>query len=246
MTTDLFDDAGETPQDDSTDSGSPADLLGTLVGEGKPFKTPSDLAKGKLEADKFIEQLKKENAEMREALKGAERNRGAEDLVETLMARIKEASGSEDGNQPGIRPEDISKLVQSELEKVETTRERKANRMRANSVILKHVGGDEAKAKALIATKAREFGLSNERLRDMAESAPLAFASLMGVQERGSTQSPSPGSFSSRNTEADPPSETRNWAFYQKLRKELGSRYYEPHIQQQLFKDRERLGEKFY
>ena len=37
-------------------------VLGDLVGDGRKFNDVEALAKGKLEADKFIEQMKQENA----------------------------------------------------------------------------------------------------------------------------------------------------------------------------------------
>lgn len=49
---------------------SPLDLL---VGEGKKFRTIEDLAKGKLEADRFIEQLKSELDELRKKSEEAEK-----------------------------------------------------------------------------------------------------------------------------------------------------------------------------
>mgnify|MGYP000205087855 CR=1 FL=1 len=43
-----------------------SDIVSALVGEGKKYKTLDDLAKGYINADGFIEQLKAENRELKE------------------------------------------------------------------------------------------------------------------------------------------------------------------------------------
>ena len=47
------------------------DYFEELVGDDKPFKSPKDLARAKLESDKFIEQLKQENREWEKKAKEA-------------------------------------------------------------------------------------------------------------------------------------------------------------------------------
>ena len=53
----------------NVDNGAPtppvADPLQELVGEGKKFKSIEDLAKSKVEADRFIDKLKSENDALR-------------------------------------------------------------------------------------------------------------------------------------------------------------------------------------
>lgn len=250
MTQDIL--SGGEPQDSASNVVG-GDILTTLVGEDKPFKTVEDLAKGKAEADRFIATLKAENADMRKVLEGAETTTKTNELLQNLMARLEQAPQGGTGNQSQtpLTREDIVKIVQGQVTEETRAQARTSNRMRVNAEVLRSQGGDEAKARAFVTAKSQELGIDRQQLTRMAEETPLAFLAVMGLGQAPKGQggsSPLAGLKGSNPPVGADGSDgvTRNYAFYKKLRKELGSKYYEPHIQQQLIKDRKALGENFF
>lgn len=253
--TDLFSGDNQTPKDTSSSTADGAEILKALVGDDKPFKTVEDLAKSKREADTFIETLKRENKEMRDSLGKAATSDETNKLLKDIMAKLVPASDvdSDEGNQPpgkSLTQEDIVNMVQGTIKQNEDARTKVSNRTQANFAVLQHFGGDEGKAKAAIANKAGELGLSREQLAAMAETTPQVFLTVMGVSPR--TAPATRGGLpldKSRNPEAPlgPDGVVRNFNYYKKLRKDVGdSKFYQPRIQQQMIKDRKTMGEEFF
>ena len=91
------------------------DLLASLVGEGRKFKTPGDLARGKIEADNFIEKLKEENTALRALIRNSDETKRGTEVMEELLARVSKGTlvdmkppegtkpnGQEQGTQPQV------------------------------------------------------------------------------------------------------------------------------------------------
>jgi hypothetical protein len=82
-----------------------------------------------------------------------------------------------------------------------------------------------------------------DRLRDIAAESPSAFFTLIGQPQK--TFSPMvQGSVRTEGVNMQASAE-RDWSYYQKLRRENRNLYYSPKVQQQMFQDKARLGEKF-
>src|SRR4029450_8159059 len=90
--TDLFSDESDINVDPNKN------YLEELVGEGKKFKTPEDLARGKAESDSFIERLQKELHGLRNELKSRLQ-------LEEVVDRISSASKSPISEQPPREPD---------------------------------------------------------------------------------------------------------------------------------------------
>ena len=208
------------------DQGTNADeLLAQLVGEGKKFKTVADLAKGKIESDQFIEQVKGENASLRNELSARD------ELIATLQKNA----------QPGnADPSKIAELVNQVLDTRTEAQKRRDNLDKSVATLEAELGTKEA-VKQAIATKAAELGLSPEQLRVQAEASPVAFLTLMGVKAPANAPAVSKG-----GTVAPSAQPVRNAAYYSELRKTLGRKYYEPAIQNEIFEARKKLGPDFY
>ena len=224
-------------------------IVAELVGEGKKFKTVDDLAKGKLEADKFIEKLTVENKALREAL-------DSEGSPDEVLRRINEllqskATGSGNAasttsNQPTSAPLSEEKVL--ELLSRERQQEKlKENVNRFNSTVNKAFG---EKTGEVIAARLDELGMEQDIFRDLAARNPSAALRILGVKDSGVPGSSSMDS--SVNTEAffgeagKGNGEVQNFAYFQKLRRELGLAYYEPHIQTKVFEQRKKLGDAFW
>lgn len=244
--TDVFESSEPTSEE------KPAGVFDQLVGEGKKYKTAEDLAKSRLEADNFIEQLKAEKNGVLEDLqkyeKTAQDSKTLEDLIEVVKSA---ASSTKDGNQPEFSQEELVKLIDSTLtnrEKAQTTGQ---NRKASNEALLNNFKGDAEEAKRFLSEKARDLNMDLDAIKEIAEQSPRAFKQLLGISDTQKTPEAgassihayknvnSEGKFSSGSSE-------RNFAYYENMRKEMGSKYWSPKVQQELMKDAERLGAKFY
>lgn len=227
--------------DNALNNGQQSDPLSELVGEGKKFKTVEDLAKGKTEADAYIEQLKQELAEMREDLN---KRAGLEDVLDSVKAA--QSTSQEPTKTPEIDESMLDKLVEQKITAIESQRTAQENEAAANAKMVEHYG-DVEKAKAAFTAKAAELNMDPASLRSMAQQSPKAFMTLMGVSAKEHTPAKTQGTVRTDalpNVSGGPREGTFAW--YQQLRRENPRKYYQPAIQNRMFEDRKRLGEDFY
>lgn len=151
-----------------------------LVGEGKKYKTPEQLAKGKLYSDLFIDkqkvvideqasklaQLEAELAQMRETSKKTVEEINREGITNNL---------AEGKTAQMFTLEDVKKIVGETLSssKDAETRQRNVEMVRET---LQKTWGDKYQAK--LEEAAKEFG-GKEELARMAETNPRAFLKLV-------------------------------------------------------------------
>lgn len=213
-----------------------ADLIGTLVGEGKTYKTVEDLAKGKLNADVHIQKIELENKEMREKLAAA---KTVDDLLEKINANTSsnvnnDGTNSQDTSK-GLDAESIKKLVEDQIQGREVATTRARNRAAAEAK-LKEIYGD--KAKEVFEAQASSPEL-REALLKIAEVDPAKF---VGIFQKETVKDPAldTGDSSknlnlnlSNNTVVEPGTEL----FYRKLRKENPKAFYSNAVQLQMHKD---------
>lgn len=221
-------------------------IAGELVGEGKKFKTVDDLARGKLEADTFIDKLKTENAALREALDSD----GSPDEVLKRINDLLQSKGSENATATKSNQSPSESLTEEKVLELLSKREReekvKSNINLFNANVNKAFGD---KTGEVVATRLGALGMEREVFNDLAARNPNAALRILGIKEDG-LASGSVGS--SVNTEAyfgdagKGNDGTQNFAYFQKMRREMGSAYYEPEIQKKVFEARKRLGDAFW
>jgi hypothetical protein len=227
--------------------------LAELLGEDKKFKTIDDLAKGKLEADKFIEQLQGELKATREQMAELEDATSKSATVTDLVAAVKNANKQVDaeGNQP-ISEEQLQGMVESIMEGRHEKQTRLANFQQANQAVLDKFNGDVEAARAYTAERARQLGLPVDKLRSLGEESPSAFRQLM--ETKPSTGSQSVAALPEVNVDrgsnpnrAEVIDGHHTKAYYDKLKKDLGPAKYwnDTKIQGQYFKDAEALRDRF-
>lgn len=237
-----------TPAGTTTEQ-TEAKYVEQLVGEGKKFKDLESLAKGKLEADRHIEEITKTLNELREEV-------SKQDYAKELLTKLQDkgadagtansamgtdTSNSANGNTTQNASE-IEALVEQLITKKEKTRTLEQNIAVANNAVVSQYG---EKAAEVVKLKASELGMSVDRLKEIAAESPTAFLQLIGAKTQVKTDSvTNPSSIRSEtfsNTNSD-----RTFDYYQKMRKENKSLYYSPKVQRMLMDDRLRLGDKFY
>ena len=242
------------PAQDQAASGQSA--LKDLVGEGKKFKTEEDLARGKIESDRFVEKLQNELREMREEL-----NKRL--TTEEALKRAKETGVVEKQDNPPAQSPTPQRQEQattpdigSEVEKVLARRERE-KAVKSNIDIVTSLMTDlyetVEKAASVIQTKANELGMSVGQLQTLAADNPKAFFRLIGVEE---TKAPAESGATSwsrqKNTSAlKEVAKTSTvtpgtYKWYTELRKNDPAAYFSTRVQLQMDKDAREKGEAFY
>ncbi|KKL96674.1 hypothetical protein LCGC14_1842120 [marine sediment metagenome] len=246
---DLFEPADKTANPPSDPVNKADDNLLALVGDGKQYKTTEDLAYAHGKANKFIEQLEDENRGIRQELEVINQRAQEQTTMQELIARMEEATGDRgEANATPLSSDDIVKLVTSHVDNLNESSHRKANRTASNTLLLQHYGDNADKARAHLEQKASELHVSMDTIARLSEQSPRAFAELMGVTKKDQPESTAnlPATERLPESTTDTGTPVRNKAYYTALRKELGIRYWDTKIQQQLMKDAMRLGEDFY
>ncbi len=241
MADDVFDGPTEPVVDDSKD------YLTELVGEGKKYATQQDLAKAAVHKDQFIEQIKRENAEMREALlkrtNEEEFLSKLEKLAQPKSPEPQDTPVRRDDVKPAITPDDVERII----EQREAKRKRDEN-LSAVMSRLQDVYGDQYRSR--VQSQAQQLGVGTDFLTDVASKNPQAFYKLLGLdQQRKQDDVFSPPPRSQVNTGTSPPSNRKDYQYFQNLRREKGDGwYFSQATQQEIWraaKDAEKRGEQF-
>ena len=220
--------------------------------KGENWSNPEVLAKGKLEADTYIQQLETQLTQMREDL-------GKQDYAAKLLDQLQnkaadpttakpvmpnnnnDIGGTSEGNtNPSLSEEDLKSLVEQTLTAREKDSVVKQNLSFVDAELEKSFGTN---AKATVQNKAKELGISIERMQEIAAESPNAFFSLIGEPKK-SFNPMVQGSVRTEGVNMQTSAE-RNWSYYQNLRKSDRHTYYSPKVQQQLMEDKMRMGDKF-
>jgi len=242
----------QSASDQNANGASP---IQDLVGEGKKFKTVDDLAKGKVEADAFIEKLQREQKELREEL---ERRLSVEDALK----KAQEAGVRVDPPKPAVsdppqqaKPQgdaDIDSRITKALEARDRTKVVEDN-LQAVTKRLVDTYGTTDKAAEIVKARSEELGMTVEQLGRMAADNPKAFFRLVGVDDKAGNEAPKTSSWNNvKNTNAMKTASGNSvvqpgtYKWYNELRRENPAQYFSPRIQLQMDKDAREKGEAFY
>ena len=214
--------------------------------KGEAFKDPQVLAKSKLESDNYIKQLESQLTDLRTELSKEE---AAKKLLAELQSRRqdpnansvpKQGETNPSDTKPVLSEDEIQRLVEEALSKRETTQTAQQNAKMVQDQLTQKYGTE---AKAHVENKARELGMSFERLSNLAAESPTAFMSLIG-EPKSEYKPPVSGTINTAAGNFNNPAE-KNWAYYQNLRKTNKQLYFDPKTQQQMMQDKMRLGDRF-
>lgn len=233
MSENIFDVVNEETNVTIDDS---VDYYDTLVGEGKKFRDERALARGKAEADRFIETLKAELANTKKEL-------NTRASFESILDQIK---GSKETNVEPVQPatpggQNQVQLDDSTLEaklaeilsKREAQKSQESNLAKAVRVV-KDQYGDQAQV--VINHKASELGMTPAALQDIATKSPSAFFRLIGVSEN-----PAPGLApavprNGLNTVSQLNTGFKNKAYYDRMKVTDPKRYNDPKTTSEMMK----------
>ena len=238
--------------------------LEELVGEGKKFSSAEELAKGKAQSDAFIEQLKREQSELREALaesKSIEEH--LNDLRTAVVTHNKKEENisamtvdpnaaapvvAETTAQATPSPDDIRSMVEQEVSRRTSQAQVEQN---LDSVIseAKRVHGDNYKQE--LSQKAMELGSTPDEMFEIAQKNPALFKSVMGLtgDKAPATQNAPNRVFESVNTDAlrsqNQNTGKKGYSDFQDLRKTDPQKYFSPEVQNEMFRLAQEIGPEF-
>ena len=164
----------------ATPSGDLMSALQELVGKGKKFENEEALAKGKVEADQFIDHLKDENKGLRDTITELQ-DKLAKQEVDSLRSQLsKSAEGTktEEATPSQLSTEDLERLVEEGITKRETQRTAKENLDKTNRDLIAHFG-DPEKASEAVRVRAEALGISTQEISKMAAKSPALVMELI-------------------------------------------------------------------
>lgn len=223
-------------------TGDAGELLNTLVGEGKKFKTTEDLARGKREADLFIEQMKNENAALRKEL---EERTTLEQSIEEIKRTRGQPAGKEVEPSASVAVDEnkIKDLVKQTIDATAKSKEVETNILASDRAVVQHLGGDRAKAESFLHAKAKDLNVGIDFLMSMAGRSPKAFLNLLGIEVESKAPQTSVTQRSSVNTDANdfvPTGGIKQGSkeYFDEIRRTNKNLYWSPKIQNEIFQAR--------
>jgi hypothetical protein len=220
--------------------------LEVLVGDGKKFKTPEDLARGKAEADAMIARLIAEKRELEAEVNSRKR---VEELVDQLGSRLTPPSPTSVDTSPrepdaDKQPVDVKKLLDEALTEREKEQRRAQNTDFVKRELTEKLGPGYA---SIVKQQADSLGVGTEFLSNLAAEQPKAFLKLLGLD--GAPRAPDAPFTpppSQVQTGFKPTGDQKTFSHYEKLRKENPRDYWSAKTQSQMHQDAMRLGADFY
>lgn len=166
-------------------SDQPENYLNQMVGDGKKYSSEEELAKGNYHAQKHIESLETQMAEMKEDLL---KRKSLEDLSEQILnARQPEPNVTETPSAkttPDVDEASIKQLVaqaaQEQFQTMEAQRSADVNQRDLAADMVKAYGGKEQAEQHYINT-ANELGMSLEEMNTVVGANPEAARRLLGM-----------------------------------------------------------------
>lgn len=210
------------------------------------------LLQGRIEADRFIDQLKEEN-------KGLRNDLTSRVTIEDSLSKLLERSTSNNNEQrvverlpnpneapippvpsQGVSKEEMLKMVREALETESSKAKKQSNLQTAVTELEKTFGPNYVEH---ITRKANDLGVPVEFFDKLASESPKALIALVSDRKQeGNLSTPPLGS----NVNASGVSSGKNYKYYQNLRKNDPKAYWSPSVQNEMYANASKLGSKFY
>lgn len=215
------------------------------VGEGKKYASVDDAMKALHHAQTYIPQLENENKGVREELNARQALQELVDKIQSSQAEHMEASNHQEqhddertsGNEAtphGLSREEIAQLVKESLntEKQQSTFNQNIDNCASE---LEKAWGPGYRG--VMSTKAKELGMSEQDLLDLAGKSPKAFLTTVGLtsnsasSNNGATSAPRNSFAPQRGVSGD-----RDWGYYQKMLRDDPVNYWSKNTQNEIFR----------
>lgn len=210
--------------------------------KGAQWSDPQTVAKGKIEADGFIADLQTQIANL-------EGQVDKQDYTKTLLAKLEEGKvpqptgdQGQENTTPTFDDEHIKSLIQSTLTQTQHDNVKQSNLSKADEKLVEAFGTEAA---AAVEKRSKELGLTKDKLTEIAGDSPDAFMSLMGQAPKKEASPMVPGARINTTADSFQGSNTRDWKFYNDLRKTDLKTYRSAAVQRQMMEDRKAQGSNF-
>lgn len=224
-----------------------------LVGENKKFKSNEDLAKGKAEADRFIEVLTREKAELRNDYLKLREEAATQAKLQDLIDRLEKNPNrnSDDSNippedkreTPSYDPKEVQSLVQKTILETDKLKKETENFNFVHGKLREQFGNS---VNNVLQERMNTLGLSDEDITSLAKKSPQAFFNTLGIQQQGQNDFQTPPRSSQRSDNFSPNAKKRTLSYYEELKKTNPRMYLDPKIAVQMDKDAQELGKDFF
>ena len=227
-----------------------------LVGEGKKFKSTKDLARGKYEADLYVNTLTRQMDELRSDYLKLREDYTARAKLEELIGQLEAKQSQQHNNseqpqakevkdKPGIDPTELKSLVSSSIQEYELTRKQTENFNKVKDRLQEQFGDNY---QTVLKQQIAELGLSEEDVNALARKSPNAFFKTIGMDQQAPNQPFQSPLTSSQKPETFRPKgkDKRTWSYYQDLKKTSPNLYLDPKTNVQMHNDAMELGEAFF
>lgn len=241
----------DTDQDDHVQIDPNKNYVEELVGEGKKFKTIEDLARGKFESDMYIDHFKQRHDELRDDYKRLKSEYEAGPALKELVDQLKNSQQSRN-DDTHVEKEDksdtfdltqIENLIQNKIASTKQQEREEQNFAMVQSRLMEQYGPQYQNA---LKQQITELGLTTDFVNDLARKHPKVLFRTLGLDGKTpSEQFQAPPQSMVRSDPFTPNSPKRTWSYYEKMRKEKPAQYFDPKIQDQMFKDAVALGDAF-
>jgi hypothetical protein len=217
--------------------------LEELVGEGKKFPSVEELARGKAEADAFIARITAENATYRDEV---QKRKTMEEVLDQIKAfqktetpPINPPNHSEPTERENIfDPSKVEELVQAQFAKSQREQQEKNNYDGVIQVLTEQFGGG---FQSVVQARAKELGLGQNFLENLAKTQPQAFLAIMGP-----STAPAPTGINTARTPINTIRNSKGWSHFEAIRKSDPTRYNSPANHNEMMKALEAQGDDFY
>jgi hypothetical protein len=249
---------------DSPDENQP-EFFSELVGEGKKYKDPENLAKAYVHADKYIQSLETQTEELRTEL---EKRMALEDFIkktkddnkaiEETAERDQSSGAPAEATTPveeapktssGVDESELLKRLKAELEAEDQQKKAQSNISRVEEALLSKYG-DEDKVNQAINEKAQEIGVSTDFLKDVATKSPDGFFKLVGLEPSKKSANPLTNGVNTAGLKPAEESSTQprpgTKAYFDQIRAEDKRRYLSREVQLQMHKAAMENPEEFF
>lgn len=200
----------------------------------------------KAESDNYIKHLEQRLDEMRvdteKAINEANAGKSLSEYIEELKTlRQPQQQHQQDTTQepkvntPAIKPEDLDSLFDAKLQERETLKQRRANMQEVQAKLTEKYGENYS---AQLRQQAQSLGISETKAQELAQDSPAAFFRMFGIDAQPAQEGfMAPPRTTQRKDPFAPKSELRDWAFYEKMRRDQPKLYHNPKTHVQMHKD---------
>src|SRR5258706_1732429 len=224
--------------------------LENLVGEGKKFKTPEELAKGKYISDNYILTLESQLDQMRgDYLKLHEEQvakAGLQELIDKMNIQkpVTKDTTLVPETKPPIDPKQIEDLIDSRMSQREQAKKEAENIQFVKTKLEATLGKEYHEQ---LQSRMAEVGLSSDQFNQMVRNTPKALTKLLELEPQfvPSRDPFAPPRSQFRTDQFKPKTEVQDWAWYKDLKVKEPKKYYSPQTNVQMHKDALALGAAF-